>query len=93
MPNVANLDPLSAISANTRFLATHTANAVTNTYIVNTAVLFASNAAAKLLNHRSDTPANSTAANCSIGEYWSDGNYVYVGVANNTCKRVAISTF
>jgi hypothetical protein len=84
---------LSSVAANTRYLAVHTANSVTNTYIVNTAVLFATNAAAKLLNHRTDTPANSTGTTCAPGEVWSDGNYVYFATANNVCKRVELTSF
>jgi hypothetical protein len=93
MPNVANLASINAISANTRFVVSHTANGVTNTYNVNTQVLFACNAAPKLLNYRSDTPANSTAATCSLGEVWSDGTYFYVATSENVVKRVTLSTF
>jgi type III secretory pathway lipoprotein EscJ len=35
------------------------------------------------------TPANST-ANCTKGQYWNDDNYLYVAIANNTIRRIAL---
>jgi hypothetical protein len=93
MPNVANLVSLSEINANTKFVVSHTANGTVNTYNVNTQVLFACNAVAKPLNHRSNTPANSTAASVVFGETWTDGDYLYVATSNTTVKRVALSSF
>lgn len=38
------------------------------------------------------TPANST-QNTTVGKIWSDGTYIYVGVANNQIKRITLSSF
>lgn len=38
------------------------------------------------------TPANST-ANAVAGLVWYDNNYIYVAIANNSIKRVALSSF
>ncbi len=39
------------------------------------------------------TPVNSIATTVKSGLMWTDGNYLYVTVANNTVKRTALSTF
>ena len=41
---------------------------------------------------KNDTPINSV-QNTNPGQIWTDGNYIYVGVANNQIKRVALSSF
>jgi hypothetical protein len=38
------------------------------------------------------TPANST-ANVVGGSIWSDGNYIYYAVSNNSIKRAALTSF
>lgn len=93
MPKISTYPALDSVSGNTKLLVVHTADGVTNTYTTNVTVIFASNAAPKLLNHRSDTPSNSTATTCSPGEMWTDGTYVYIGTANNVCRRASFSTF
>lgn len=85
---------LASVQANTRlFVSAHLANAVVNAYQVTVDVLFKSNVSPKLLNYRSDTPANSTAVACVRGEVWSDGTYVYFATANNEVKRATLSSF
>ena len=49
--------------------------------------------AANLVVTFSNTPANSTALTIAGGQIFYDSNYLYVAVANNTVKRVALSTF
>ena len=93
MAKASSYANVTSLAANTRLFATHTANGVVNNYNVTVSVLFASNAAPKLINHRSDTPANSTAATCLPGETWSDGTYLYFATSNNVCKRASLSTF
>lgn len=39
------------------------------------------------------TPANSTSMNVSQGALMWDSNYLYVAVANNVVKRLALATF
>lgn len=39
------------------------------------------------------TPANSTVAAITTGKFFYDANYLYIKVANNTIKRVALSSF
>jgi len=39
------------------------------------------------------TPANSTVEAIEIGKFFYDDDYLYVKVANNTIKRVALSNF
>jgi hypothetical protein len=39
-----------------------------------------------------NTPANSTITSVG-GDVFTDGSYLYVAVANNSLKRVALSTF
>lgn len=34
------------------------------------------------------TPANSTSLTIPGGQFWTDGNYIYVATANNTVKRL-----
>lgn len=41
---------------------------------------------------RGDTPANSTIT-ATEGTMWCDDNYLYVAVANNSLKRVALTSF
>lgn len=38
------------------------------------------------------TPANSTITSTG-GTFWYDSNYLYIAVANNVVKRVALSSF
>ena len=45
-----------------------------------------------LVIKQNNTPANSS-ANVVPQSIWSDGNYIYVAVSNNSIKRVALSTF
>ena len=39
------------------------------------------------------TPANSSAQVVTKGVMWTDGTYLYVATANNTCKRVSLTAF
>lgn len=40
-----------------------------------------------------NTPANSSALTITSGTMLYDANYLYIAVANNVVKRVALSTF
>jgi len=38
------------------------------------------------------TPINSVQSTTQ-GKIWTDGNYLYIGIANNQIKRIALSSF
>jgi hypothetical protein len=63
-------------------------NCAANLTVSNTAILTVTNI--RIL--KNSTPANSTIT-CVQGDTWSDGNFIYVAVANNTLKRATLSTF
>lgn len=48
---------------------------------------------ANLVVSYSNTPANSTALTIARGQIFYDNNYLYIAVANNLVKRVALGTF
>ena len=50
------------------------------------------NAAANVVIYSTTTPANSTIT-VKKGTIMTDGNFLYIAVANNSLKRVAISSF
>jgi len=50
------------------------------------------NTANVLFNSTMFTPANSTTS-CTQGQFWFDANYIYFAVANNTIKRIALTSF
>lgn len=56
--------------------------------LVNTATIFAN----LTIKTTTSTPANST-ANALQGTIWYDSSYLYVAVANNSIKRVALNSF
>jgi hypothetical protein len=43
--------------------------------------------------NKSITPANNSATGLLTHQFWFDNNYMYVVVANNIIKRVALSDF
>ena len=77
---------LGAPTSNTRLVVSHNGN----TYQVNVAILLG-NSAANVKIHFA-TPANST-INVAQGTIMMDADYIYVATANNTLKRVALSSF
>lgn len=82
---------LSSPNGNTKFVVSHTANSgVTNTYSLSIATLLGNTAANVSL--RLVTPANST-INVAQGTIFYDSSYLYIAVANNTLKRVALTSF
>ena|SRR5688572_27679492 len=48
---------------------------------------------ANLVIDYDETPANSTALTVSKGQLWYDTNFIYIAIADNIVKRVAVSTF
>lgn len=63
-------------------------NCSSNLTLSNTAVLSANT----LVIRRNGTPANS-AITVTQGTFFYDADYLYIAVANNTLKRVALSSF
>lgn len=51
------------------------------------------NAAANLVIYNISTPANSTSTTVKKGTVMFDSSYLYIATANNTLKRVLLSTF
>src|SRR5687768_2703116 len=49
--------------------------------------------AANLVTTYSNTPANSSALTIQAGQIFYDSDFLYIAVANNTVKRVAVSSF
>lgn len=94
---------VNSVDANSRIilLANVTVNASTNiitnsiTSIVSYTSMFANTRADSLyigITSGANTPANSTIT-VQAGKIWWDASYLYVAVANNTVKRVALSAF
>lgn len=86
---VANL--FGNVSTNTIFTANVSLTANTtasNITVVNTGIFTNT----LIIPYRT-TPANSTAITVSNNAIFHDGNFLYVATANNTTKRVALSTF
>lgn len=88
---------ITSVGANDHIVVVATVNSVTNTHLVSTSDLLGNSNVAvvgsNLVSRRTTTPSNSTSSNCRTGEVWSDGTYIYVGTANNVCKRALLSTF
>lgn len=63
-------------------------NVAANVTLSNTAVLSTNN----MVLRDNSTPANSTIT-VGQGKIWADASYIYVATANNTVKRVALSSF
>lgn len=101
---ISDLPTLAAPNANTVLVVNHTVSSVVNTYqistnnffsnvaanvtLVNTAVLSANT----VILRNNQTPANSTIT-VTKGTILFDSNYLYIAVANNSLKRVALSSF
>ena len=85
--SISNGD-LFLISANTSNTAT--------TKVVNSSILFGNSSALISANQfqmrEKTTPANSTVT-MTQGRIFFDEDYLYIAVANNTLKRVALSSF
>jgi hypothetical protein len=66
------------------------ANNNANVTVSNSAVLSANT----LVIRKKQTPLSSTGElGITEGTFWYDANYLYIATANNTLKRVALSTF
>ena len=101
---ISDLPTLATPNANTVLVVNHTVSSVVNTYqistnnffsnvaanvtLVNTAVLSANT----IILRNNQTPANSTVT-VTKGTILFDNNYIYIAVANNSLKRVALSSF
>jgi hypothetical protein len=101
---ISDLPTLAAPNANTVLVVNHTVSNVVNTYqlstnnffsnvaanvtLVNTAVLSANT----FVLRNNQTPANSTVT-VTKGTIMFDSSYLYIAVANNSLKRVALSSF
>lgn len=98
--NVTNALPVvNVVTSNDRFLiVTNTAgNAVlsavsANNLLGNSNVSIIVAASKDLVINKSNTPANSTIS-VTPRSMWFDDNYLYIAVANNEIKRVALENF
>ncbi len=94
----------NSVSGNDSLMLITRSQLVPNTHLVNFSVLFSNtNFSVALGNNQSvtantviirpnGTPTNST-INCVQGTIRWDADYLYVATANNTLKRVALSSF
>lgn len=78
---ISALPTLTQANGSTSFLVNHVASGVANTYQM---------PLTKIMTYQ--TPANSSIS-CVRGQLFYDANYLYVAVANNTLKRVALESF
>lgn len=78
---IGQLPELTTANNSTLFVVQHTANSIANTYYIKQPNIF-----------KNETPANSTVTVVK-GTIYYDSNYLYVATANNTLKRVALSSF
>lgn len=89
---ISEFPNLSSPNGNTKFVVNHTSNSgVTNTYTLSVTTLLSENNSANVILKNS-TPANSTVT-VKAGTIFYDSSYLYIAVANNTLKRVALSSF
>lgn len=87
----------TSVSANSRMLIlqANTTSGNTEIKLANVSAFFANVTSVKVTNFvigNISTPSNST-MNVSQGTLWFDSNYLYFAVANNSIKRVALSSF
>ena len=78
---IDELPELTRPNETTVLVVNHTSNGITNTYQLAVTNLFIAN-----------TPANSTIT-ITKGTVLYDTSYLYLAVANNTLKRVSLSSF
>lgn len=103
---ISELAAATSVAANDLIVIVdkHSSNTISTTKSANVSVLFgnvttnvtlSNNAALSVSNVM--IKDNSTPANSSItvaqGKIWADANYIYVATANNTVKRVSLSSF
>jgi hypothetical protein len=91
---VANIAHVDVLSSGDSFMYVVAANG--SLRVANTSIAFSNSAASLLIGNLmiliSNTPSNSS-INCTAGHISCDGNNVYVAVANNTLKRIQLSSF
>lgn len=82
---------LSAPTGNTFFVVDHTpAGGVANTYTLSAATLLANTAANVVIQQ---VAVSNSTPSVKKGTMFFDENYLYVAVANNVLKRVALGSF
>lgn len=69
------------------------ANAVFTANVTSTALLTGNNVVAANLSITDHHTPSTSGEVVTVGKVWFDSNYLYVAVANNTLKRVALSSF
>lgn len=100
---ISNLDILTTPTANTKFAVDHASGATVNTYqlsvnnfvnyLANSTITFTATVGVNnFLIVNANTPANSTIT-VTKGTFLYDTDYLYIAVANNTLKRVPLSSF
>lgn len=103
---ISELAVATSVAANDLILIVdkHSSNTLSTTKSANVSVLFGNVAANVTLSNTAvlstnnmvlrdnSTPANSTIT-VGQGKIWADASYIYVATANNTVKRVALSSF
>jgi hypothetical protein len=94
---IDELAAANSVVANSRLLILQ-ANTTANTVelkLANVTTFFSNVSSVKVANlvlSTNSTPANSTIT-VPQGTMWYDTNYLYIAVANNTLKRVALTSF
>ena len=89
---VSELSATSSVSVNDYIIiVTDTANTPTTKRV--TINNFFGNTVANVFIQKIAEPANSTALTIKQGAILYDNNYLYVAIANNNVKRVALETF
>ncbi len=90
------------IPANTGITGTLTVSGDTNLEVVTANTLHVSGVSTMagvtitsngLIVQKTLTPANSSVSSIPTGKIFFDSNYLYIKVANNTIKRVSLSSF
>lgn len=92
---ISDLPVLTTPNSNTVLVVNHTVGSVVNTYQLSSNNLFYNVdviSANTIILKTSQTPANSTIT-VTKGTILFDNNYIYVAIANNNLKRVALSSF
>lgn len=88
----SNLAVITSANTNDRIVVVSNTSGNTQTTTISVGNLFG-NSNVIVKSSRISTPANSSAANVAQGGIYDDGTYLYIATANNTLKRVALSSF
>lgn len=88
----SQLPVANGLASSDRVVVLSSPGGVSNTYTITVADLFG-NSGANVVVRVVATPANSTATVVKQGTILYDSSYIYIATADNTLKRVLLSTF